>query len=126
MSREFTSGWLAMHNAKRQKPSPDTGRKILANAEKEVRLHERIMEWCSSQWPRWLYIHARTDMASTIQIGAPDFVIIAPGGRIFFVECKSATGKQTTDQLAWMALAQNLGHKYYLVRSFEEFLEVVK
>jgi len=53
----------------------------------EVKLHEKIIAHCESQWPRWKFIHARTDRRSTIAVGCQDFTIFMPGG-VLCVECK--------------------------------------
>lgn len=123
---QFTSAWVAIQNAKREKPSPETGRAILASAEREVVLHRRIMEFCGNQFPRWKYVHDRTDIPTGKEDGISDFCIIAPGGRLFIIECKSATGKQTHAQMCWQKEVEMLGHKYHLVISFDEFLKVVE
>jgi hypothetical protein len=33
---------------------------------REIPLHNRIMEHCDKQWPKWKYIRARSDQPSTI------------------------------------------------------------
>ena len=47
-------------------------------------------------------------------------------GRVFLIECKTAKGKLTPEQAGMKAWAEKLGHKPEVVRSFEEFLEIVK
>ena len=92
----------------------------------EMPLHDKIMAHCAAQFPRWLYIRARSDMASTIAVGAQDFTIFLPGGRVLCVECKSATGKCSPEQAGWHFEMQRLGHQVYVVRSFGEFLECLQ
>jgi hypothetical protein len=92
----------------------------------EMPLHDKIMQHCAAQFPRWLYIRARSDMASTIAVGAQDFTIFLPGGRVLCVECKSATGKCSPEQAGWHFEMQRLGHHVYIVRSWGEFLECLQ
>lgn len=98
--------------------------------EKEVGkggLHEQIMHHCDHQWPRWKYIHARTDVPSTIQTGAPDFpVIYLPAGKILIIEAKRGEEKLKTAQNIFIHELAMLGHKVEIVRSFEQFLKLVK
>jgi len=84
-------------------------------------LHEKIMRHCDAQWPKWKYIHARTDQRSTVGIGVHDFTIYLPG-RVLNIECKTKEGKPTPEQLAWALQLEMLGHKVHVVRSMDEFL----
>lgn len=85
-------------------------------------LHEQIIRWCDNQWPKWKYIHARCDRKSTIDLGAPDFVIFCPNGRLLVIECKMPGKKRTPEQLAWALQLEMLGHACELVTTMEEFL----
>lgn len=90
----------------------------------EIPLHNQIIQFCKDN--RWLYLHARTDCKSTIALAAQDFTIFASRGRTFCIECKSRTGKLTLEQNAWRVAMECNGHTVHLVRSFTEFMEVVK
>ena len=57
-------------------------------------------------------------------LGEPDFVILAAGGRVFFVECKSRNGKLSPAQAALKHHAEKLGHTVHVVRSMAEFLQL--
>jgi len=87
-------------------------------------LHHPIIEWCKTQSPPVPYIHARTDQASTIAKGAPDFVLFI-NGKALLIECKTKTGKCTTDQLAWHRMAKDQKFPVFIVRSMDDFLEIV-
>lgn len=91
----------------------------------EMPLHDRIMKHCEAQWPRWKYIRARPDIASTIAKGAQDFTIFLPRGITVCIECKSATGKLDDDQRSWAKEMQMLGHTVHEVRSFDHFLTII-
>lgn len=92
-----------------------------ATVEPEVKLHREIMDWCDQQWPRWKYIHARTDQRSTIAVGCQDFTIFAPG-RVLCIECKKIGGKLSLEQQAWALEMRKLGFEVEMVEKFEEFL----
>jgi hypothetical protein len=89
-------------------------------------LHEQIMAHCDAQWPRWKYRHSRTDKKTHEEEGVEDFTIFLPSGRTVHIECKSRDGKLTARQRDWAKELSMLGHEVFLVRSLEEFLEVVK
>jgi len=89
----------------------------------EHRLHERILAHCRDH--KWPTIHARMDREATIACGAPDFTILADKARVFLIECKTAKGKLSIDQLAFGILSEANGHKVHVVRSFDEFLQIV-
>jgi len=86
----------------------------------EDRLHNQIIEECKRRG--WLAFHGSMAHSTYRTLGEPDFIILADAGRVFWFECKSSTGKLTTEQLgihAWMA---KLGHSCRVVRSLREFI----
>jgi len=89
-------------------------------------LHEQIMDYCNAQWPRWKFIHSRTDQKSTVAVGSHDFTIFLPGGRTVLIECKAKGGKLSNEQLAWAKELSLLGHGVNVVFSLEEFKRVVE
>ncbi len=95
----------------------------LISAGEEAKLHDAIMAECKAR--KWQWIHNRMDKRSTTAPGVPDFVILADKGRVFFVECKTRTGKLTTEQQAFKHHADYNGHTVHVVRSPEEFGQIV-
>ncbi|MGA2685901.1 MAG: hypothetical protein ABSF51_12705 [Verrucomicrobiota bacterium] len=89
----------------------------------EGALHDEIISECRARL--WPVIHSRMDAKTTTAKGAPDFVIFADAGRVFAVECKTRTGKQTPEQIGWQMLLERNGHAYRIVRSMADFLAVV-
>jgi hypothetical protein len=65
------------------------------------------------------------DRGTTIQLGVCDFILFIPHGRLLLIECKTRTGKLTTDQMSWIAEMKNLGHTINVVRGWEEFESLV-
>ena len=92
----------------------------------ENKLHERIMEFCDHQWPRWKYIHCRMDKKSTIAKGCQDFTIFLPHGRILCIEAKARNEKPTVDQLNWHKEMEMLGFPVYIVRCEDDFLSILR
>lgn len=86
--------------------------------EVEAGLHSEIAQECRRRG--WLAFHGRMDKASGRTLGEPDFTILMPDGVVVFLECKTRTGKRSTDQLAVAAVAERLGHSVHVVRSMAE------
>ena len=49
--------------------------------------------------------------------GTPDILAILPNGRVAWVECKTAKGRQRESQKRFQIMLEKLGHKYYLLRT---------
>lgn len=93
--------------------------------ELESVLQDEIENYCRNKY--WPFVRCRMDKATVFTFpGVPDFVIAADGGRVFWIETKSKSGKQTTDQLGFQMLLERGGHSYCLIRNFQQFLEAVK
>lgn len=119
--KNWTQADVERFNAKRvpQDPSPAGGDKCV-----ERLLHYQILEQCERHG--WIAFHGSMAHRTHRMLGEFDFIILADRGRVFFIECKTKTGKLTTEQAGIHAWANRLGHCPYVVRSFQEFLEVVK
>lgn len=94
--------------------------------ERESDLHDQIISFCKTQHPRWMFIHARMDQRSTIPVGAADFVIFMPGGKILILECKRKGGKCSPEQMGWALQLELLGHTAHVVRSMEQFHKLIQ
>ena len=93
-------------------------------SECERDLHEEIFDACRRRG--WIALHGSMAERSHRTLGEPDFTILADGGRVLFVECKTRNGKLSPAQAALKFHAEKLGHTVHVVRSLEEFMEVVK
>ena len=89
----------------------------------EASLHEEIFAECRQRG--WIALHGSMAERTYRTLGEPDFVILADGGRVLFVECKSRMGKLSPAQFALKHHAEKLGHTVHVVRSLEEFLQLV-
>jgi len=57
--------------------------------------------------------------------GVSDLIMVIEG-RVIFCEIKDDKGRQKPDQIAFEQKVTKLGHQYYLIRSLEEFKEMVE
>lgn len=85
----------------------------------EADLHTRILYECIGRG--WLAFHGSMAHRTFRTGGEPDFVILTDSG-VLLVECKSATGKLSPEQMQVAAWAKRLGHTVHVVRSFTQFL----
>jgi hypothetical protein len=90
----------------------------------ESDLHDAIIAYVKHKG--WICFYSPMCYRTRRCIGEQDFTILADHGRTFLIECKTAKGKLTSEQLGLALWAEKLGHKIHLVRSVAEFLEVVK
>lgn len=58
--------------------------------------------------------------------GAPDVVIILPGGKTAWAELKAGRGKLSPDQMDWAAALRAKGHPWELVRSVDDMKSFVE
>lgn len=56
--------------------------------------------------------------------GVSDLIVVLPG-KILFVEFKSKIGRQSVEQKAFMQKVEALGFNYHLVRSLDDFMELI-
>lgn len=91
--------------------------------EREGDLHNDIIEDCSAKG--WGYLHGAMCRPTHRTEGEPDFVILADRGRVFFIECKSRTGKLSREQQNFIAQSARNQHSIHVVRSMEEYRKVV-
>lgn len=88
----------------------------------ERELHNAIFEECRRR--RWIPLHGAMSERTFRTAGEPDFIIIADGGRVFFIECKRKGGKLSLSQQALKHAAMALGTQFHVVHSMAEFLAV--
>ena len=95
----------------------------IGNAKCESDLHDSILAECRSRG--WIAFHGSMAHRTHRTIGEPDFVILMQDGKSLLVECKSKTGKLTTEQAALAAMAEKLGHTVWTVRSMDGFMALL-
>lgn len=122
----WTTAQLADYEARRRVANPNVLVKDATPVAHEKELHEQIIAWCDLQWPKVKYRHSRMDKATREELGTEDFTLFLAGGKTLHVEAKNNRGKLTPEQQAWKAQMEMLGHQVWTVRSFEDFLALVR
>ena len=124
--RSTPAGWIELEDGSYSPPSAirkgivSSKPKHAQACENEAKLHEEILNYCRSKG--WSVVHSRMDRASTSSIGTPDFVVATPNGKTIWVEAKTAKGKLSVEQNAWLAALRKLGHHAGVVRHLQEFV----
>ena len=101
-----------------------TAKALLDAVNDEEKLHGDIIKFCRDNG--WIYFHGSMAHKAMRTVGEPDFTLLADRGRVFFIECKTKTGKLSPEQLTLKLWAEKLGHTIHTVRSMSEFKEIVK
>jgi hypothetical protein len=57
--------------------------------------------------------------------GVSDLILLSEHG-CFFIEVKTDSGKQSEEQIKFQKAIETLGFTYHLVRSLEDFKQIVK
>lgn len=52
--------------------------------------------------------------------GVADLTYLKGNGQLVFIECKTATGKQSPEQKQWQKLIEENGYRYEIVRSIDD------
>lgn len=67
---------------------------------------------------------ARLTHSTRVPLGTPDLLVLWPGRGQRWIECKSASGKQTDAQRQFQERARAAGAIYWLARSVEEVMQL--
>lgn len=73
------------------------------------------VEKCGGECIKWL---------TYFKAGLPDRICMLPGGRVIFVETKSASGKLSAVQKFWHARLRRLGFRVLIVNDLEQIKEI--
>lgn len=57
--------------------------------------------------------------------GVSDLLFLAPDGQVFAIEVKTDTGRQQSEQLKWQQTVESIGVRYVIVRSVDDFEQLV-
>jgi tellurite resistance-related uncharacterized protein len=63
--------------------------------------------------------------ATGVRAGVSDLIIVLDG-KVLFVELKDGNNTQSEEQIDFENLVTNLNHKYYLVRSLDQFKTIIE
>jgi hypothetical protein len=125
--QSWTEADVAAWNARVRKQNGIRSDDAMANVLlpiRESKLHDQILAECTRRG--WIALHGSMAHRTRRNPGEFDFVLIADHGRTLLVEVKTAKGKLTDAQLGMQCWAKKLGHDPHVVRSFEQFLEVIR
>jgi hypothetical protein len=106
---------------------PRSGRDLNA----EARIQAAIVAWVRAVAPELLIfavpnggLRSKAEAArmkwTGVLAGVPDLVIVAPGGRAYFIEVKPAAGRLSPDQLAILDALLALGTPPAICRSIDD------
>jgi len=106
---------------------------------KEDLLQAQIVKWfknnCQMQGKGLIFavpnggsrniIEAKKLKATGTMAGVADLIILLPNRKTIFVELKTDVGKQSEVQKIFETKVVNLGFDYYIIRSLEQFKELI-
>jgi hypothetical protein len=64
--------------------------------------------------------------AEGLQAGAADLCVMLPGGKVAWLELKTAAGRQSIAQKGFEAKCRRLGHHYAVARTLDEAFDALK
>lgn len=70
--------------------------------------------------------NGRMMKATGLLPGFPDLILLAPGGRVAFLEVKAPAGRVSSAQSEAHAMLERLGHHVAVVRSQDEAVDVLR
>ena len=70
-------------------------------------------------------IEAKKLKATGLLAGVSDLIIVLDG-KVLFIELKNENGIQSNTQKDFEARVTNLNHNYYLVRSLDQFKQIIE
>jgi hypothetical protein len=60
------------------------------------------------------------NMVPGLMAGAPDLVVLLPGGRAVMIEVKTPKGRSSEKQVAFSGRCNAIGHSYFVARSQDD------
>jgi hypothetical protein len=63
--------------------------------------------------------------AEGLQAGAADLCVMLPGGKVAWLELKTAVGRQSIAQKGFESKCRRLGHPYVVARTLDEAMEAL-
>ena len=88
-------------------------------------LGSKIVAWAKERNYPCLYFPQTKAVRNFLPPGWVDVILALPEGRTAYFELKAKGGKLSDDQKAMRLALMYLGHEWYEVRSFRNFLEIV-
>jgi hypothetical protein len=124
----FTEETVAAHYAKvkawteaKSSEIPNSSPENIADEASEHKLQSKIEQHCKQEG--FYLVHDRSRGRN--QPGQPDCIIALPGSITLYLELKSKTGRLSADQKRVQLMLMHMGHRFYVVKSFRQFLTIV-
>jgi hypothetical protein len=89
-------------------------------ANPETRIEDQFVNWCKDMG---LYC---PKLVFRVGRGWPDRSVMLPGGRVVWIEFKTATGESSPQQKEVARRLANSGHTVYVCRSSDEAIKIVE
>lgn len=108
----------------------------MATKQSEAAFQQGCRIWFHNSFPllRGLLFHVRNNSNNAregeywkelgVIPGVSDFIFLY-GGFCYCIELKTKTGYQSPEQIAWQALIEEQGIKYYVIDTIEDFKELI-
>lgn len=88
----------------------------------------RYIEWAVPHAMVWACPNAArrtsggrpTNAVPGLRAGAPDLICALPGGRVLHIECKSAKGHASIEQIGFHGALMAIGHDVVVARSVDD------
>jgi len=98
--------------------------KVKTKPVRESEIHKEITGWCRRHDIKCS--SSRMDKPTGRPPGEHDFTVWVPGGVPLCIEAKTSTGNLSEDQENWISTLWRDGYKVHVIRSYVEFLDLVR
>lgn len=71
-------------------------------------------------------ISGARDKATGLVPGVSDMIYLVPFARPLMLEFKTEIGRQSKNQVIWQCKVEAVGYEYFIVRSVEDFIYILK
>ena len=96
-------------------------------------IQKSIVRWFKREFPEYIIFSTNNEacynnnyyLESGVLLGVSDLVVVLPN-KIIFVELKTNKGIQSKTQKQFQSKIISLGYEYHVIRSLEDFKELIK
>jgi len=100
----------------------------------EDKIQAEIVSYFNESFPsyRTCLVRLKNERSTTYDIalgiipGAADLLLTLGNGYFCWIETKTEKGKQSPQQIKFQQEHEKIGNKYYIVRSLEDFIDVLR
>lgn len=100
----------------------------------EHNIQKSIIRWFKREYPEYILFSTNNEACYTrktyfaeagMLTGVSDLVVVLPS-KVIFVELKTSDGRQSPNQKDFEIKITSLGYNYYIIRSLNDFKELIK